>query len=107
MFFIIITNTLYQAGIADNKTLIIFDQFWQLMVDIPFIIIGICCLWRAPFLLYRVITELSEAKERRWLVFKYLKALLKDIPCSVLLAVMLVTVWRIPRLYQKYQKVNP
>ncbi len=95
----------YKATISDNKTKIIFSEFWELMVDTPYVILGVFTLWRIPFLLHKMFTEGETAYERRRMVPSYLVAMLKDIPCLFLLIIMAVTVWRVPSLRRKYLKV--
>lgn len=75
------------------------------MVDTPYVIMGICCLWRAPLLLYRALTEADTARERRSMVKGQLFNMIKDIPCLLLLIPMVVTVWRLFSLKRRFDKV--
>ncbi|KAH3745997.1 hypothetical protein Pelo_12623 [Pelomyxa schiedti] len=97
---------LKEASLEDNKQNMIFNQLWQLIVDIPFCICGMICFWRIPILLYRSWTEYENATERRYACLKSFALGLIDAPVFVLLLVMVLTLWRIPFLWEMYKKLE-
>lgn len=52
-------DTSPQTNISKDKSAIIFEEFLQYLIDLPFVVVGVCSLWRAPLLLQRALNEVS------------------------------------------------
>eukprot|EP00727_Mastigamoeba_balamuthi_P010595 m51a1_g6158 hypothetical protein (1933) ;mRNA; f:322974-330132 len=76
------------------------------LLDVPFPVLLLLTVWRMPLCIKRLISECGSAKERRVMILKYLLLVLKDIPCSVPLFLMLVTGWRIPTLVKMFRELE-
>jgi hypothetical protein len=42
---------------SQGKTQLIFQEFWEFLIDLPFLFLGIFCLWRSPFLLKKALNQ--------------------------------------------------
>jgi hypothetical protein len=97
-------------------------QVALLILDVPFPILIILTLWRLPWLIPRLIKEVtcfvvdksvtlffiqcSTGNERRLMVLRYVLLVLIDIPCIILFVIILITVWRIPTLIKLFKTVK-
>eukprot|EP00027_Filamoeba_sp_ATCC50430_P013731 CAMPEP_0168577694 /NCGR_PEP_ID=MMETSP0413-20121227/20924_1 /TAXON_ID=136452 /ORGANISM="Filamoeba nolandi, Strain NC-AS-23-1" /LENGTH=1164 /DNA_ID=CAMNT_0008611467 /DNA_START=761 /DNA_END=4255 /DNA_ORIENTATION=- len=84
--------------------MVVFKELALLMLDLPFPILTVLTLWRMPWLIRGLIKQAESARERRVMVLSYLWKVAKDIPCAALFLLMVITVWRIPSIYDMYKK---
>eukprot|EP01113_Clastostelium_recurvatum_P021007 TRINITY_DN2486_c0_g1_i5.p1 TRINITY_DN2486_c0_g1~~TRINITY_DN2486_c0_g1_i5.p1 ORF type:complete len:1371 (+),score=209.37 TRINITY_DN2486_c0_g1_i5:152-4264(+) len=73
-------------------------QVGLLLLDLPFPVLLLLTLWRLPFCVKRLLNECNTGMERRVMVLRHLWWVIKDIPCSFLVLIMVVLLWRIPSL---------
>ncbi|KAK5583873.1 hypothetical protein RB653_005477 [Dictyostelium firmibasis] len=87
----------YQRG--DNEHRLLGLLFWDTLVDIPFVLMGLITmpfLWRGPFLIKTIFIsrECKTDKEARVMAAKYLGVCLMDIIIFLELVIITCTMWR-------------
>ncbi|EGC39826.1 hypothetical protein DICPUDRAFT_147399 [Dictyostelium purpureum] len=98
----------YQRG--DNEHKMFGLLFWNTLVDIPFVVMGILTLpvpWRGVFLIKTLFTDkenVKSDKDARLMAAKYLGCTLLDCITFVFLLFIGVTMWRIKSLFSFYKK---
>ncbi|KAJ3439187.1 lish domain-containing protein fopnl [Anaeramoeba flamelloides] len=84
---------------------IIIDQFYEYILDVIFIAISPLCLWRFPFMFRQCFYgDAKGANQRRRIVSTTILYTLIDIPCAIILLLILVSVWRAFCTYIDYKK---
>ncbi|EGG19436.1 Polyprotein [Cavenderia fasciculata] len=109
-------STRSQAAVPDDIKgmsswrMIVGKQLFLLIIDIPIPILLLLTLWRLPILVKRL-KEIDDPErsysQRRLLILRYLWYIVLDIICSIPLALILITVWRIPTfvaMVKKYKR---
>ncbi|KAM9968093.1 hypothetical protein ACTFIW_002526 [Dictyostelium discoideum] len=87
----------YQRG--DNEHRLLGLLFWDTLVDIPFVLMGLITmpfLWRGPFLIKTIFIkrECKTDKEARIMAAKYLGVCLLDLVIFLELIIITCTMWR-------------
>jgi hypothetical protein len=81
-----------------------FESFHELCIDLPYIVLGLLALWRIPYLLYIVLTQLSSAQERRQEAKYQVVEMLIDIPFMFSVLILMATILHIATVIAGYNK---
>ncbi|EFA85770.1 Polyprotein [Heterostelium album PN500] len=87
----------YKRG--DNEHREVAIVFQNLIIDIPFVILGLFTMifpWRGIYLVRAVIKDCKTDGESRLMALRYFGIMFIDIISFIFMLVILVTVWRIP-----------
>jgi hypothetical protein len=87
----------YNTGTTNNIHWAIFTEFYQLLVDLPFIILAPFTLWRLPTVIKESM-KLDTAVQRRKLVVVQFKEMATDMPYVLSTLFLISTLYRIPDL---------
>lgn len=106
--YIVLLLTYYRYNNIDNNNLhrTCFTQFIELLIDLPFIIIGILSFWRIYFIIKFNIKGDKKAEETRKEALRQFGLFLIDIPCLLCFLSLLITFYRFFGLIKKLFNEN-
>lgn len=85
--------------------LIILTHALSLAIDVPFVLMGIGCLWRIPLLLLHIHQHCHTEYERRFAAARYFWYFLLDVPCLVVILLVhtvgLCAPWRMVQFWKR------
>lgn len=84
---------------------VIFKEFLDFLVDIPYIIGFVMLGFRLPETIPMLIREKGTLK-RRQLIASQFQEMVKDIPYIPMVLCLVVTVWRVPILFSRIRAIN-
>eukprot|EP01080_Neovahlkampfia_damariscottae_P012001 gene12001-5401_t len=114
LFSIILTLSIYRlfSLVSQSKKgregttyhFIIFQEFLEFLIDIPFIFIGVLTLYRLPILIYNILFKLNNSNERREKSFIEFKELITDLLFFILFISLFISIIYIPSFFIEFKK---